>query len=972
MLKHTFLFLIGMILSGILTLWFAPANTQAQVPDLKPLILSLKQDARGPYESIRWFCPDGTVIAANARCKQPGGNQHAILKPNISQLQTEHGIYLGQIFAGTPFESYWETQTPGNRLKQYQVEKFLRIVDNGWIHQRSQFYRGALQMEDEAEWGERFLQWLLSDDTRIQKHFYELRETVKDIPHLDRADQWTSIRALATQIASAYPAFMDLRIKIHGQPEEKDIETIRLFRKQHQLKLNETTSSLLNQLEQEWIQLHQSLSLDTFKESLPRLLGSVTIKKQVHSLIDPQNKFSAMEVSQKAAELLYEIRLELQRPSSKKDRLSLMTLSLKMERLLFQQIANWHPQTLRALFAKNAVLAQAATGAGFLELWEWGIWNSAFKMLLHTQNLSHAEFQEQVDFSRKAVEWGTGMVRAAYDSTVSMFAKFEPLAGGFIDERIRSSVLLPWGDVVRQLADQEASLSGLSNQVFDLKSQSQTRGLNPGFALGELEVITGPPEGINFSDKKIYIMLRPPYDLKPVSGIATVTEGNTVSHVQLLARNLGIPNAVISQQMLKELLPFTNTQVFYAVSPRGSVRLKSASFMTEEEKTLVLQKKRNEDRVRISTDRIDLTNMKLVDLYAIRSLDSGRICGPKAANLGQLNALFPGTVAPGFIIPFSIFRQHMNQPMPQTSGSYWQFLQGIFLEAEKVRQQNLSQDMIDQQVLQQLAQLRDAVQKMPLSPDFIKSLAQQFLQTFNKPFGSVPLFVRSDTNMEDLKEFVGAGLNLTVPNVVEKERILQAIRDVWASPFRERSYRWRQKYLLNPEDVYPSLLLLQSVNVQKSGVMITTGLESSNPDDMTVAFNWGVAGAVDGQAAESYLLQESSEQLLSPAREAKYLALPETGGVHKLSVTFDQPILNRSELLQLRQLGLEMRRILPAAPGMNSSGPFDIELGFLNGKIWLFQARPFVENKRARASTYLNAMDASKLPDTPVSLKMLL
>ena len=52
------------------------------------------------------------------------------------------------------------------------------------------------------------------------------------------------------------------------------------------------------------------------------------------------------------------------------------------------------------------------------------------------------------------------------------------------------------------------------------------------------------------------------------------------------------------------------------------------------------------------------------------------------------------------------------------------------------------------------------------------------------------VFVRSDTNAEDLPQFTGAGLNLTVPNVVGAGEIEQALKDVWASPFSERAYDW--------------------------------------------------------------------------------------------------------------------------------------------------------------------------------------
>ena len=88
-------------------------------------------------------------------------------------------------------------------------------------------------------------------------------------------------------------------------------------------------------------------------------------------------------------------------------------------------------------------------------------------------------------------------------------------------------------------------------------------------------------------------------------------------------------------------------------------------------------------------------------------------------------------------------------------------------------------------------------------PGFKQELQQKFSEVLGGPIGKVPVFVRSDTNMEDLKDFTGAGLNLTVFNVVEPEKIYQGIRDVWASPYAERSFKWRQRYMSNPENVYP-------------------------------------------------------------------------------------------------------------------------------------------------------------------------
>ena len=223
--------------------------------------------------------------------------------------------------------------------------------------------------------------------------------------------------------------------------------------------------------------------------------------------------------------------------------------------------------------------------------------------------------------------------------------------------------------------------------------------------------------------------------------------------------------------------------------------------------------------------------------------------------------------------------------------------------------------------------------------------------------------------MEDLKDFTGAGLNLTLFNVVDKQKILQGIKDVWASPYSERSYKWRQRYLLNPENVYPSILVIPSVDVDYSGVLITRGISTDNDDDLTIAFSRGAGGAVEGQAAESYLLKFDGENLLlSPAREPFYNKLPAKGGTEKKFATFEKSIFSENNLAQVRDFAERIKKDMAKIAETKSAGPYDIELGFKNNKIWLFQIRPFVENKNALKTEYLNSITPNIQSDKLISL----
>ncbi|MCB0618454.1 MAG: hypothetical protein KDC41_07045 [Saprospiraceae bacterium] len=380
--------------------------------------------------------------------------------------------------------------------------------------------------------------------------------------------------------------------------------------------------------------------------------------------------------------------------------------------------------------------------------------------------------------------------------------------------------------------------------------------------------------------------------------------------------------------------------------------MKLADQMSAEEKKLFEVKKRNENKVSVPVDKIVLSQTSVLNMREVKATDSGKLCGPKAANLGQLKQMFPEHVVEGLVIPFGIFRKHLDQPMPGQSGSYWEYLNAAFAKAK-----TMSDAAAETYLLQELEVLRTAIKEIPLQPDFLAELKEKFRSAFGQELGKVPVFLRSDTNMEDLKEFTGAGLNLTLFNVVDADRILQGIKDVWASPYTERSYKWRQRYLLNPENVFPSILIIPSVDVDYSGVLITKGIATGDPKDLTIAFSRGAGGAVDGQAAESYLLFPwGGSYLISPAREPFYNRLPATGGTKKMPATFESPILNDDNIAAIRTLAAEVREKLPKAPGIETQGPFDVELGFKDDQLWLFQVRPFVENKNAVTSTYLESI----------------
>ena len=967
---------LTLFISTIL-LWFTTTSAFSQKlsdTQLKEQIVVFKNDARGPYRDIRWFCTDGSIREPKDPCPEKIGPgwQHARYKLIVEEIGKKNYLYFGQILAYTTKEELWDVDHLHSRLKQYQLGKYLFGVDNGWVLEKAQFYRGAIQSEDEEAAGIDFYKWLLSNDEALDKNFYLIRQSLKDIPHTGDDNVAQLMRIQSKVISDTYPAFMNLRIKIHGQPEFGDIAKVKAFKEERVSKLSTAIARQLDELMATMELFFTPVDISSLLKNKNAAKSSV-LGSAIQSFIAENNSASdPTKLVRESSELLFKIRKDLKNEKRALARLQLLDVSLKLEEIVFKQASQWEPKSLGELLQKIYYLGLGSAGAGYVELWEWEELKKSLQPTTET-SLNLSKLTTILETARRQVEWSTSMVKANYQGIVDQYTNFEPKAYGFIDDRIRGSIVLYLGKSVGELGDLIAHESSLTNKVFSIPNQSSIRGLNPGYAFGELVVVEGSPEYIEVSSDKIYVFERPPSDLKPIAGIATVAEGNMVSHVQLLARNLGIPNAALSDENLKSLLKYNGKNVFYAVSNKGNVIIKLEEEMTAEEKALFSKVKRKDEKIAVPVEKIRLDQTAVLDMRNVDASDSGSLCGPKAANLGQLKKMFPDNVVEGLVIPFGIFRAHMDQNMPATGKTYWQFLNDMFAEAEKMRNRSIPEAEVESYQLSELATLRTAIKKMPLKASFISEIEQKFEEILGKPIGEIPVFLRSDTNMEDLKDFTGAGLNLTLFNVSERTKIIEGIKDVWASPYTERSFKWRQKYLSNPENVFPSILVIPSVDVDYSGVLITKGISSGIANDVTVAVSRGAGGAVDGQSAESYLIRmDETYELLAPAREPLYTSLPISGGTIKKPTTFQNRILNKRNIRDICELTEEIREILPKASDGHYDGAFDVEFGFKDDKLWLFQVRPFVENKKALSSGYLESITPtiSKTKEISLSKKL--
>jgi phosphoenolpyruvate synthase/pyruvate phosphate dikinase len=341
------------------------------------------------------------------------------------------------------------------------------------------------------------------------------------------------------------------------------------------------------------------------------------------------------------------------------------------------------------------------------------------------------------------------------------------------------------------------------------------------------------------------------------------------------------------------------------------------------------------------------------------SADSGVRCGPKAANLGQLQRLFPDHVSSGIVVPFGVYWAHVSRRDSRGVGLA-DTIHDAYEEAERMRNSGRSEGEVRAYMAPKLAAFRQAIGTIVLDPEFVKELRSKMDEVFGKD-GTYGVFVRSDTNAEDLPQFTGAGLNLTVPNVVGFDNVLQALRAVWASPFEERAYEWRSQALTSSDRVYPSVVLYRTIRSDKSGVMATANLATLDLSGITVNVNEGVAAVVDGGVSESLLLEASGKVKLLAQARAPYrkVASPGGGFVDKPTSGSDR-VLSDAEIEQLRQLARDVKAKFPPQYDQNKTIlPWDIEFGFENGQLRLFQIRPLVRYREARILEALGALDGA-------------
>lgn len=929
-------------------------------------IKEMKTAPRGPFERIRWFCNDGIILPPKPyACRDHGGGrQHGEWNDRVKQMRAE-GYYIGNVLAAVDIKEIIEQPGYSDLFNQILIEKFLISADGGWILRKARYYRGAFQAENETASARRLLMELLDKKTWTQRGLLPVRTGMNLLPHGIETSTVAEVRQHSLSLSKKDKQFMPLRIKIHNQPGPEDAKSVRGYAsKVKDLQLAAEYERLAANIDQVYASDTIGAELEKFKKKIhryPEWVQSIDAAiKRMETSKDP-----GIDLAE-TGRLMAEIRDQLHLIKGSKTRFEALNMSLALEAEHFKASAELKKGLKNASRKERLEYLQsnidAIYGAGLISEKQRDDIKDTFTRLKN-ETISLETYKSSLDYLARVPGWGSQWMRFHFQESEQKLIKIEPLAGHFTQDLLRGSPLFVYANAINDLLRDANQLVGIRHEFFGKDVGAGLRSLNPGLSRGTLKLnLQNRPGGEvdQLDPQGIYLLPETVSELPPIAGILTAGEGNPLSHVQLLARNLGIPNVAVDQTLISKLKPYDGKKVILSVSPAGAVQL-----MTDKGQLDSVFKQAEVSEVLIHPDleKLDLGIHDFIPLSRLRASDSGRIVGPKAANLGELYHHYPEAVANGLAIPFGVFRSLLDRPMADGEQTVFEWMEAKYTELKSMPQGSKEREDKKESFRRQLEQ---AILTVDLDQDFKKRLSDAMQDVFGKD-GTYGVFVRSDTNVEDLPGFTGAGLNKTIPNVVGVENVLAAIPKVWASPFSKRAFAWRQSKMDLPQHVYASVLLMLSVPSEKSGVMVTHDIDTGNTQWLSVAINEGVGGAVDGQAAESLRIntQTGDVKTLAQATAPWRRVINSTGGVGKELVVSTDVVLRPDEIKQLITLAKDLPNRYPAiVDASGNPAPADIEFGFVKGKLRLFQIRPFLESAKARSNEYLNNLDKNKVSVT--------
>jgi hypothetical protein len=454
----------------------------------------------------------------------------------------------------------------------------------------------------------------------------------------------------------------------------------------------------------------------------------------------------------------------------------------------------------------------------------------------------------------------------------------------------------------------------------DIAKEQEYLALNTGEAVGRIHIIDKLDDTVEIGDNEILVLKELPLNLPPVRGIIVAKPSTPLSHINILAKGWGIPNVYIkdADKLFKEY----DTFVYKLSANLTDYKLTRAS--TDD----LIKKFESPDQ---QIPPVNLKTKTLTGLKQMRAKDSISF-GSKSSNLGEmLNARIPNIIVPdGFTVPFYWYDQFMKE------NGFDKIIEELmdtndFVHNPRVRRQKLEE-------------FRSTIQ----GGKFDEALKTQIIQKWKTQLGGRGVFVRSSSNSEDLPNFSGAGLYSSVPNVKDADKLIEAVKKVWASLWKFEAYEARVRNYVSQTDVYMSALIQVGVDMDRGGVMLTKDPfdeENKNPVYISAVCGHNSNVVNNNGIPEQILFNPKSNSVIvmTLSDQKNSLAFDDEGDLRETPDKCANPqtkrVLTDLQARALAKIALNIKRVF------GNKKEQDIEWGIMNGRIYIVQARPYIEKK---------------------------
>jgi len=269
-----------------------------------------------------------------------------------------------------------------------------------------------------------------------------------------------------------------------------------------------------------------------------------------------------------------------------------------------------------------------------------------------------------------------------------------------------------------------------------------------------------------------------------------------------------------------------------------------------------------------------------------------------------------------------------------TAGTYRRFIEEAAIDEELFEAVDV--DVEDSSALAEAAQ---HAQDLILNTEFPDPLREEILGAYeNLDDGEAFVAVRSSATAEDLPDASFAGQQETFLNVTS-ERLLERVRECWASLFTQRAIYYRQQQGFDHSAVNIAVVVQEMVDAEKSGVMFTSHPSTGAPK-VIIEAAWGLGEAVvSGTVSpDNYAVDRESgsvEEVTVAEKKVMHEKDSETGDTVEREVPEDRRearVLSDDELGRLVELGERVED--------HYDTPQDVEWAIVGGEVYMLQSRP--------------------------------